>query len=668
MKRCATALCFLLLCFFGRSQTCTAPGQNPGTAFPVCGTSTFTQASVPLCGGRTIPNTACSDPNLTDINPFWYKFTCFQSGTLGFKITPHTNSEDYDWQIFDITGRSNLGDVYTDGTMMVASNWSGESGETGASAAGTQLFVCGGFGKPLWSKMPTITQGHEYLLLVSHFTQTQSGYDLSFGGGTAVITDTTQPRLKAAEASCGGDIIRLKLNKKIKCSSLAANGTDFSVSPGSIPVTSATGIGCATGFDTDSIEIRLGGFLAPGTYTLNMRLGSDGNTLLDYCDKAVPVTDAVSFTVYPLVPTPMDSLAPPQCKPQSLKLVFRKPMLCSTVAANGSDFTITGPYPVSIASAAGLCTGSATTSKEIRILLTQPLYTGGTFTITLKNGTDGNTILDECGQQTPAGSTLVFTIKDTVNADFTFQKFYGCDRDTVQFSHPSNHGVNSWQWTLDEGQTSNVQNPQVLYSVFSNKNVQLVVSNGFCTDTARATVVLDNLLKADFTTFEDNCPNEPVSFTSQAQGIRLQYNWSFGDGGSSTAPSPSHIYAGPLSTVSYTVLCTVTDSLGCQKTAQKSIKIYSSCYLAVPNAFTPNSDGKNDFLAPLNAIKAENLDFRIYNRWGQLVFRTRNWKQGWDGTCKGLPQQTGTYVWFLSYIDRDTKQPRQMKGTATLIR
>jgi gliding motility-associated-like protein len=90
--------------------------------------------------------------------------------------------------------------------------------------------------------------------------------------------------------------------------------------------------------------------------------------------------------------------------------------------------------------------------------------------------------------------------------------------------------------------------------------------------------------------------------------------------------------------------------------------------IAVPSAFTPNNDGLNDRLYPLNAVKAENLEFKVFNRWGQLIFQTKNWRQGWDGTIKGIPQASGTYVWYLSFIYRDTKQQRTMRGTATLIR
>lgn len=661
---------FLSLAFytsFGQASSCTTPGQNPSTAFPVCGTSIFNQTSVPICGGRVIPAPTCTAYPLTDINPFWYKFTCFQSGTLGFKISPQVNSEDYDWQLFDITGR-NPNDVYTDPNLGVAYNWSGETGQTGASSAGNSLFVCEGYGRPLWSKMPTLVQGHQYLLLISHFTQTQSGYSLSFNGGSAVITDSTQPKLQFAEASCGGNIVRIKLNKKMKCNSLASNGSDFFIMPGNVPVTSATGIGCSSGFDTDSIELQLGAFLSPGTYTLNVKQGSDTNTLLDYCDKALPLTEKMNFTVYPLIPTPMDSLVPMSCKPGSARLIFRKPMLCSSVASDGSDFIITGPYPVTITSASGNCLAPATTSKEITVNFSGPLYQGGSFTLSLRSGSDGNTILDECGKETPAGSFLIFNIKDTVNADFTFSKFYGCSADTVNFFHPGNNGVNSWQWNLDENKSSSLQNPQALYRNFTNKNIQLVVSNGFCTDSSSGIVVLDNFLKADFTVFEDNCPNEAVAFTSTALGNPVQHDWIFGDGGSAAIPSPTHTYAGPVSTTPYIVRYTITDSLGCASIAQKTIRIYSSCYLAVPNAFTPNGDGKNDLLYPLNAVKAEKLDFRVYNRWGQLIFRTANWKNGWNGTLNGSPQPGGIYVWFLSFTDRDSGEARQMKGTAALIR
>ena len=666
MRELFTALLFLASAGL-QAQTCTAPGQNPSTAFPVCGTATFVQTSVPLCGGRPMPFKGCgNNSGLTDINPFWYKFTCFASGSLGFLITPNNLSDDYDWELYDVTGR-NPTDVYTDGNLVVSNNWSGETGLTGASANGTRTFVCGGAGQPLFSQMPSLIVGHDYLLLVSHFTRTQSGYKLSFGGGSAVITDSTEPHLKKIDASCSGDVLHLKLNKKMKCASISASGSEFYITPSVATVAAASGIGCSAQFDTDSVDIKVSGPLPPGNYTLHIKNGTDANTILDYCDRAVAESETLPFTIFPKAPTPMDSLAPMACSPSQAVLVFRKPMLCSSIASDGSDFTLTGSYAVSLTGAKGTCTNG--TTKEIIVSFSKPLQTAGNFSLTLKTGNDGNTLLDECSQETPTGSSLNFSVADTVNADFIYRIGYGCAKDTVDFFHSGANGVNSWNWNLDEGQKSSLQNPQGLYGIFgTQKKIILTVSNGFCRDSSEQTITLDNYLKADFDVNADNCPNEPVAFTGKALGKVTGHEWNFGDGGTAVTPSPSHVFAGPLQQTTYNVRYTVLDSFGCTNSTQHPVTIYPSCYLAVPTAFTPNGDGKNDYFGVANAVKAENLEFAVFNRWGQIVFKTTNWKQSWDGKLNGLTQPTSVYVWFLRYTDRDTKQRREQKGTVTLIR
>ena len=83
---------------------------------------------------------------------------------------------------------------------------------------------------------------------------------------------------------------------------------------------------------------------------------------------------------------------------------------------------------------------------------------------------------------------------------------------------------------------------------------------------------------------------------------------------------------------------------------------------------TPNGDGFNDYLYPLNAYKADNLEYNVYNRFGQLVFHTTDWTHKWDGTISGKPQSTGTYVWTLRYTNHDTGKKVFLKGTSVLIR
>src|ERR1700750_2306196 len=89
----------IVLSFCAKAQNaCTTLGQNPSTAFPICGLDTFVQSSVPNCGGQRIPTPGCNDALYQDLNPFWYKFACYQTGTLGFTIVPDDQGDDYDWQ------------------------------------------------------------------------------------------------------------------------------------------------------------------------------------------------------------------------------------------------------------------------------------------------------------------------------------------------------------------------------------------------------------------------------------------------------------------------------------------------------------------------------------------------------------------------------------------
>ena len=112
----------------------------------------------------------------------------------------------------------------------------------------------------------------------------------------------------------------------------------------------------------------------------------------------------------------------------------------------------------------------------------------------------------------------------------------------------------------------------------------------------------------------------------------------------------------------------VTDQLGCLDSATILVKIFrTNPQIFVPTGFTPNGDGLNDVLKPI-AVGVKRIDyFRVYNRWGQLVFSTTVNGQGWNGEISGKPQTTNTYVWLVKAVDY-TDKPIFQKGTSTLIR
>lgn len=458
----------------------------------------------------------------------------------------------------------------------------------------------------------------------------------------------------------------------MKCNSLSGTGSEFILAPPVANVISASGFGCSNGFDMDSLTITLDAPLPPGNYTITVRKGTDGNTIRDACDREIPVGENIPLVVFPLLPTPMDSLSKIGCSPDELQLVFRKNMKCSSIAADGTDFVvdlISGTTPVTVISASGNCSADGLT-PIIKVKLSAPIQAKGTYRLRLVTGSDGNTIGDECNQFTPEGSFLIFNTKDTVNADFTYAINLGCLRDTINYFHDGRNEVNVWKWNFDNLRTSRLQNPIIVYGSFGLKQTQLIVSNGVCTDTSAVIpILLDNELNAAFEATSIVCPNELAVFKDKSIGNIVSWNWDFGNGISSNSPSPSpQSYLTSSVTRDVFPRLIVQNNLGCFDTAIQKIIVPNNCYVAVPNAFTPNKDGLNDYLYPLNAYKATDLLFRVYNRVGQLVFETRNWTKRWDGSFKGQPADLGTYVWILQYTHIDTGKRVEQKGSTILLK
>ncbi|TMI94381.1 MAG: gliding motility-associated C-terminal domain-containing protein [Bacteroidetes bacterium] len=554
--------------------------------------------------------------------------------------------------------------------LVVTGNWAGTYGPTGASSAGINSIQCASNpagNLPTFAAMPNLSAGHEYILMISHFTDGQSGYDLSFGGGTAVITDPVIPHLDNAKPDCDGTKITVKLKKKVKCTSITANGSEFSLLPAVTTVTAALPDSCSFGFDFDEITLTLAAPMGNGNYNLVINNGSDGNTLKDNCDNTIPQGELVSFTYNKPQPIFADSVGKPGCAPDSIKIYFPKKINCSTIASNGTDFSVSGPSPVTVSSAFGNCINDKT--EYIIVKFSSPIYTKGTYTVSLKAGSDGNVLIDECGQETPL-QTLSFTTVDTVSADFQSNILYGCVKDTVFFSHNGAHDVNYWKWNINSFPPVFSSSTSIIASASSTNNIKLFVSNGVCTDSSIAVIKLNNEVKASFEMENIICPEDKLSVKNTSTGSIDTWRWTYGSIGTSLVKDPPPFLFPTLNReIKYPVKLVVTNqALGCSDSATKTLTVLDFCTSDVPTAFTPNNDGLNDKFGPHNALKADNYEFKVYNRWGQLVFHSTNWQDRWDGTIKGIPQESGVFVWMLSYTHRDTKQTVFKKGTVTLIR
>jgi len=111
----------------------------------------------------------------------------------------------------------------------------------------------------------------------------------------------------------------------------------------------------------------------------------------------------------------------------------------------------------------------------------------------------------------------------------------------------------------------------------------------------------------------------------------------------------------------------ITDAIGCTDDDTIYVKAYEGPTYYLPNAFTPNGDGLNDIFFPTPVGIRSTEYFRVFDRYGALMYQTREWMKGWDGTLKGKPAALGTYVWMIKGIDKNGSVV-EMKGTVILLR
>jgi len=176
----------------------------------------------------------------------------------------------------------------------------------------------------------------------------------------------------------------------------------------------------------------------------------------------------------------------------------------------------------------------------------------------------------------------------------------------------------------------------------------------------------------------DSCLQSSISFSISTISPINQINWNFGDptsgaNNSSSNLNPSHLFSG-IGTYQITAIIefdcytdTVTQNITLFNCADTITPITDTCQLYVPNVFTPNNDELNDGVNPVTNCIYEDYQFLIFNRWGQLVFKTSNQAEKWDGTIDGSDCTDGVYVYRINY--KYTSQPtRSTAGTISLFR
>ncbi|MFZ5553513.1 MAG: gliding motility-associated C-terminal domain-containing protein [Bacteroidota bacterium] len=159
--------------------------------------------------------------------------------------------------------------------------------------------------------------------------------------------------------------------------------------------------------------------------------------------------------------------------------------------------------------------------------------------------------------------------------------------------------------------------------------------------------------------------NPEILFTDLSVGGTI-YDWDFGDGDSSvTVGDETHFYQ---DSGYYNVTLAIENQYGCTSQYTLPVEILSDFAIYVPNAFTPNGDGQNDFFFPEGiGIDPNNFEFMVFNRWGELIYQTENVNKPWDGTHKGQKSKQDVYVWKVKAFDSFGNQHDYI-GHVTLLR
>ena len=137
---------------------------------------------------------------------------------------------------------------------------------------------------------------------------------------------------------------------------------------------------------------------------------------------------------------------------------------------------------------------------------------------------------------------------------------------------------------------------------------------------------------------------DPVSFFDESIGEIIDWQWDFGDGFESSEVDPIHVYDAPGQ---YEVVLTTTDRTGCTSEKRAVLDLTKGYEVIIPNAFTPNGDGNNDFFRPEMRGLTE-VQLIIFNTWGEVVWSTRDVEsKGWDGFVNSKRVENGNYIYKM---------------------
>lgn len=278
------------------------------------------------------------------------------------------------------------------------------------------------------------------------------------------------------------------------------------------------------------------------------------------------------------------------------------------------------------------------------------------------------TVINGCGQQASGAATVVVHPLPVLN--IAPQTATACDAVTLTYADmdPNNAG-STYIWNFGDGGTGFGSGVTHTYTQSNNYTIDIQVTSPFgCAATystaANVTVNVSALAQFQPSETETSILEPMIQFANNSTNSAA-WKWYFGDGDSSTVQAPTHIYDAKGI---YNVRLIAYNQTGCNDTTDQDVEIVPEFTFFVPNAFTPNGDGKNDiFYAYGDEITEYHMN--IFDRWGNLIFHSDDLTQGWNGHASqgAEPAQQDVYVYVINLLDFRGKK-HQYRGNVSLLK
>ena len=267
-------------------------------------------------------------------------------------------------------------------------------------------------------------------------------------------------------------------------------------------------------------------------------------------------------------------------------------------------------------------------------------------------------------------TSAVVTVLPLPNINFEIQPNPQCVGQTVTFK---NNTIDKEQmnilWDFGDGVTATELDPTHVYNTKGTYDVKLRAINSYgCADSLvmYSGMQIEDAPVADFifSPEEVTLLNPLVTFTNRSKHSTI-YNWTFGDGGSSTEFEPTHTYS---DTGWFKITLIAENDVGCQNPYSIQVYVKDIFKMYIPSAFTPGDRDDLNTELSITANGVKEFEIRIFNRWGELVYFSEDWNQNWTGRDdSGNAQPLGVYFYTVRVVDVN-REKHDLKGTINILR